>query len=88
MAVIKKKIKPEYFKHVLSGKKKAELRLADFKVKEGDTLVLREWDAEAKSYTGRMVRKKVTYVGKFKTNSLHWPEEDIKKYGLQIISME
>lgn len=40
MASIKKKIWPEYFDAVASGKKKYELRLDDFVVKEGDTLVL------------------------------------------------
>ena len=37
---IHKKIWPEYFEAVLSGKKKYELRLDDFEIKEGDTLVL------------------------------------------------
>ncbi|MBN2198110.1 DUF3850 domain-containing protein [Candidatus Wolfebacteria bacterium] len=32
MATIKKKIRPEYFELVSSGKKKFELRLADFDV--------------------------------------------------------
>ena len=34
LAVIKKKIWPEYFELVLSGKKKFELRLNDFEVNE------------------------------------------------------
>lgn len=36
MVVIQKKIQPKYFELVKSGKKKFELRLADFKAKEGD----------------------------------------------------
>lgn len=40
----KKKVWPEYFENILSGKKKYELRLNDFDVKEGDVLVLEEWD--------------------------------------------
>ena len=40
MAIIKKKIWQEYFELVKSGKKRFELRLADFDIKEGDFLVL------------------------------------------------
>lgn len=40
MAVIKKKIWPQYFDEVANGKKKFELRLADFDIAEGDTFIL------------------------------------------------
>ncbi len=88
MAIIKKKIWPEYFDAVASGKKKYELRLNDFDVKEGDTLILEEWNPETKEYTGRRVEKKVTYVGKFKIDKLFYPEEQIREKGIQIISLE
>lgn len=88
MATIKKKIWPEYFEAVVSGRKNYELRLNDFEVNEGDILVLEEWDPETKEYTGRSVEKKVTYVGKFKIDQLFWSEQKIKEKGLQIISME
>ncbi len=88
MAIIKKKIWPEYFKAVVSGKKKYELRLNDFNIREGDMLVLEEWDPKKKTYTGRKIEKKVTYVGKFKINKLFWPEKRIKEKGIQIISLE
>lgn len=45
MASIKKKIWPKYFTQVKSGKKRFQLRLADFKIKEGDILILEEWDS-------------------------------------------
>ncbi|MDP2641580.1 MAG: DUF3850 domain-containing protein [Candidatus Yanofskybacteria bacterium] len=88
MTVIKKKIWPEYFEAVASGKKKFELRLNDFDVHEGDTLVLEEWDPKTKQYTGRKTEKRVSYVGKFKIDQLFWPEEEIKEKGVQIISLE
>ena len=88
MAIIKKKIWPEYFDAVVSGKKKYELRLNDFQIKEGDTLALEEWDPKTKEYTGRKIKKKVTYVGKFKVAELFWPEEQIRERGIQIISLE
>ena len=88
MAVINKKCWPEYFEVVSSGKKKYELRLDDLEVKEGDTLILEEWDPKTKEYTGRKSEKNVTYVGKFKIDELFWPEEEIKQRGIQIISLE
>ena len=50
---IKKKIWPEYFELVKEGTKRFELRVADFDVKEGDVLILEEWDPKEKKYTGR-----------------------------------
>ena len=88
MATIKKKIWPEYFEAVVSGKKKYELRLNDFEINEGDTLILEEWDPKTKEYTGRNVEKKATYVGKFMIDKSFWPEEQIKEKGIQIISLE
>lgn len=88
MAIIKKKILPEYFEAVASGKKKFELRLNDFEVNEGDTLVLEEWDSKTERYTGRKIEKKVSYIAKFKIDKLFWSEEEIKEKGIQIISLE
>ena len=88
MATIRKKIWLEYFEAVASGKKKCELRLNDFAIREGDTLVLEERDPGKKEYTGRKIEKKVTYVKKFKIEDLFWPEEEIKEKGIQIISLE
>ena len=84
MAIIKKKIWPEWFKLVKSGKKKFELRLADFRIKKGDVLVLEEWDPKAKKYTGRKIRKKVKYTLRFKLNDFG-QEKEIKKKGLYVI---
>lgn len=84
MAVIKKKIWPKYFKLVKSGKKKFELRLADFKIKAGDTLLLKEWNSKKKEYTGRKIKKKVKYVLKFNLNDFGQKKE-IENKGLYII---
>ena len=87
MAIIKKKIWPEYFEVVSSGKKKFELRLADFDVKEGDTLLLEEWDSKTKEYTGRKIEKKVSFVLKFNLNDFG-QEEVIKEKGLIVIQLD
>ncbi len=89
MATIKKKCWPEFFEKVLEGKKNFDLRLNDFEIKEGDILVLEEYNPEKKEYTGRKIEKKVGYVLKFKPNKLpFWSKEEIEEKGLQIISLE
>ena len=67
---IEKKVWPEYFEAIQDGRKTFELRLNDFEINEGDILVLKEWDPETKSYTGRELEKTVTYVGKWKLDEL------------------
>lgn len=85
--IIKKKIWPKFFEAVKSGKKKFEVRVADFNIKEGDTLILEEWDPQTKTYTGRTITKKAGYILKFKLNDFG-QEEEIKKNGLYIIQLE
>jgi hypothetical protein len=90
MKTIEKKVWPEYFQEILDGKKTFELRLNDFDIKEGDKLVLKEWDPETKDYTGRVLEKTVGYVGRWKIDDLtkFWPRKDIDDYGLQVISLK
>jgi len=85
--IIKKKTWPEYFELVKSGKKKFDLRVANFDIKVGDTLVLEEWDPKTKSYTGRTTTKNVGYILKFKLDSFG-QEEQINKHGLYVIQLE
>lgn len=86
MKIIKKKIWPEYYNLIKSGKKKFELRLADFKIREGDTLVLEEYDPKKKEYTGRKINKKVKYVLKFSLDKFG-QKEKIEKKGLYVIQL-
>ena len=83
---IEKKVWPEFFQKIIDRTKTFELRLADFECNPGDTLVLREWNPGTKEYTGRVLEKKVTYVLKTK-DAKFWPNEDVEKYGLQVISL-
>jgi len=84
MATIEKKIQPKYFELIKSGKKKFELRLADFKIKKGDILTLREYNQRIKKYTGRKIRKKVKYLLKFNLNDFGQKKE-IERKGLYVI---
>ena len=87
MRTIKKKIWPEYFELVESGKKKFEARLADFEIEEGDTLILQEWNPDTKEYTGRELEVKADYIIKFDIDSFGQAEE-IKEKGLYIIQFK
>lgn len=89
MKRIEKKTWPKYFEKILSGEKKFELRLADFDIEKGDTLVLREYNPETNDYTGREIEKQVGFVLKTKGNNWHnHTPEEIQKYGWQVIGME
>ncbi|KKS37340.1 MAG: hypothetical protein A3G49_01635 [Candidatus Sungbacteria bacterium RIFCSPLOWO2_12_FULL_41_11] len=84
MKIIEKKTWPEFFRKVKDGKKNVEIRLADFKIKKDDILVLREWNPKKRSYTGWIVKRRVGAVHKvnmFKFHSL----SELKKYGLYAI---
>lgn len=88
MKRIRKKVWPEYFEAIVSGKKTYELRLADFEVREGDVLILEEWDVTSERYTGRKIEKRVLGADKFAIDKLFWPEDEIREKGFQIISLE
>lgn len=82
-----KKAWPTVFEHILSGKKKFDVRLADGIYNEGDILVLREWDPHEKRYTGRVIEKEISYILKTKEMP-YWSGDDVKEYGLVVFSLE
>lgn len=87
MTEIRKKCWPEFFGLILSGKKNADIRLADFGLKAGDILILEEWDPKTKKYTGRKLQKKVRTVLKIDVAKMHSLEE-IRKNGFYLIELE
>lgn len=86
--VIEKKAIPELFEKVLSGEKNFDLRLNRFKCNPGNTLILREWNPKAKKYTGRIVKRKVTFVLKTKDCEKFWSKEEIDKHGFLIMALK
>ena len=50
-------------------------------------LVLEEWDKNTQKYTGRKIKTTVTCIMKNKDMSF-WLQEDIDKYGFQIIQFD
>ena len=87
MTEIKKKTWPNEFEKIVAGKKNVDLRLADFKIKEGDVLILEEYDPKKQEYTGRSLTKKVKNLDKVRLSDFHTPEE-IEKFGHWIVEME
>jgi len=88
MKTIEKKIWPKYFEAILEGSKNFEVRLADFEVHKGDTLMLREYNPETKQYTGREIKKEVTYIAKIDKLEKFWTKEEIEKFGIQVIGIK
>ena len=85
--IIEKKTWPDMFEDMRTGKKKFDLRVADFEVNVGDTLVLREWDPETGQYTGRELKKQVIYL--LKTQDLKFnTKEEIDEHGFVIMQVE
>lgn len=85
MAVVTKKILPQWFEKILSGEKRCEMRLGDFAIAPGDTLRLVEFDGQ--QLTGRSVDLDVDYVMNTK-DATYWSAEEIERHGLQIIQFK
>ena len=86
MAVIEKKTWPEFFEKVSKGEKNADIRLADFELKNGDILILKEWDPLRQRYTGRSISKIVKNVTKVNLSAF-WDIKRIKNNGVYLIEL-
>lgn len=90
MATIVKKIDTDWFNLILEGKKKFELRLADFEISEGDVLRLEEWVGvgQDRKPTGRFIEKKAFYVRK--VNLSDWIEQqpELLEEGFYVIQFD
>lgn len=67
----KLKTEIEYYQKVISGEKNFELRLNDRDFREGNQLILQEYDKDKQQYTGFSTSRIVTYI-----------LEDAEKFGL------
>lgn len=56
------KTRPQYFKDIVRGVKKFEVRNNDRKFKVGDLMVLEEYDSAGIGYTGKFINTEITYV--------------------------
>ena len=84
---IEKKVQQEYFEAVVEGKKRFEVRLADFKCKPGDVLVLKEQKQKTKKLTGRKMECEVLYNFNTKEMEKFYTKEDIDKHGFVVLAI-
>lgn len=52
----------DVFYDMYIGLKTFEVRLNDRNYQVGDSLLLKEWDSDTNTYTGRQILKRVTYI--------------------------
>ena len=84
---IKKKVQANYFQDVLDGKKRFEIRLADFDCKDGDTIILQEQKQDTDKLTGRELECELVYKLNTKEVEKFYSKKDIEKYGLLILAI-
>ncbi len=84
---MKKKMWPAEFNDVIAGKKKIDIRVADFDVSEGDTIIFEEWDPQLKEGTGRTIEKKVASIVKFGIDD-YGQREQVEMNGIYAIGLE
>lgn len=87
MKIITKKILPEWFDQIVSGKKDYELRLADFDVSEGDILRLEEYKGFGlnREPTGRFIEKKINHIRKVDLKEWTIQQPEIIEKGFYVI---
>lgn len=89
MKKVTKKINKEWFDLILTGKKKFEVRLADFDIVEGDILRLEEYTkGKNRKPTGRFIEKKVDYVRKVDLQSWIKKQPDLIDNGFYVIQFD
>lgn len=76
---------PGYFQKIVEGRKNFEARLNDRVFREGDTVVLREWNPDTKTYTGRSLTKRVGYVAH--NVDLLPPPELVREHGISVFAL-
>ncbi len=84
---IVKKVQSKYFNAVKEGRKPFEVRLADFKCKEGDILVLKEQKDKTREFTGREEEMEVLFKFNTKDMEKFHTKEEIKKYGFVVLGI-
>jgi ASC-1-like (ASCH) protein len=85
--IIKKKVQKEYFDAIIDGRKRFEVRLANFKCKPGDTLILQEQHPETNKLTGREIACEVLYNFNTKEIEKFYKKKDVDKYGLSVLAV-
>lgn len=90
MKTIIKKIDKEWLDLIIDGKKKFELRLADFEIEEGDILRLEEWIGTGidKKPTGRFIEKTITYARKVDLDEWIKKQPELIESGMYVLQFD
>ena len=94
MKTVVKKIDKEWLDIIIAGKKKFELRLADFDIQDGDILRLEEWTGEEKKRgggrkpTGRFIEKAVSYARKVDLAEWVMNQPELIEKGFYVLQFE
>lgn len=84
---IYKKVQKEYFEAIVEGRKRFEIRLADFECKDGDTIVLQEQKPGTSELTGREINCEVLYNFNTKIMEKFHTKEEIDKHGFVVLAI-
>ena len=87
MRTIKKRTWKHYFGLMFDGFKNVEVRLADFELEVGDTIIFEEYDHLKQEYTGRTITRRVNQLFKIHPEAFN-PIADIEKYGQYVMELE
>jgi hypothetical protein len=90
MKTVTKKIDTQWFEMILVGKKKFELRLADFDIEGNDILRLEEWVGTGtnRKATGRFIEKKVTYARKVDLKGWIENQPELTEKGFYVLQFD
>ena len=95
MKTITKKIDTHWFDLIEAGKKKYELRVADFDIEEGDILRLEEWTEDdwngnkgERQPTGRFIEKRVNFTRKVDLHKWIENQPEIIEKGFYVIQFD
>ncbi|MFW6109889.1 MAG: DUF3850 domain-containing protein [Patescibacteria group bacterium] len=84
---IRKKVQHEYFEAVSDGRKRFEVRLADFESKEGDILVLQEQKQDSDELTGNELECEILYKFNTKDMEKFHSKEELEEHGLVVLAI-
>jgi len=84
---IEKKVQQKYFEAVAEGRKRFEVRLADFSCIPGDTLVLKEQKQGTEKLTGKEMECEVLYKFNTKEMEKFHTKKEIDKYGFVVLAV-
>jgi len=82
-----KKVQSKYFQAVVEGRKRFEVRLADFKCQPGDVLVLQEQKQGTRELTGRKIDCEILYKFDTKDMEKFHRKDEIDRLGLVVLAI-